>query len=178
MQTTRLMSPKDAKLKFPSRADTGAYSWRSAPGAPSVAAAGAKGAPRLVKRNRFGDGKKYRSGPNMRRQPPVLRSTRFVVFGRTAPHPPGGSAAVITSGSGPGDLPVKVDTSHPQWVGVLDGARAAWAAGAGKMLLKWWPTKCQNVSFVGPQHVVHSLSRAFPLLVLKNLHQAGQLDLC
>ena len=77
VHTTRLMSPKETKLKLPNKADTGAYSWKSAPCAPSVAAAGAKGAPRLFKRNRFGDGKEYRSGPNTRLQPPVLRSTRL-----------------------------------------------------------------------------------------------------
>ena len=114
MQTSRLMSPLEAKRSYPNRADTGAYSWKSAPGEPRVAATGAKGLPRLIKRIRFGDGKEYRSGPNTRLQPPVLRSTRFVVFGRTAPHPLGGAAAAICSGCGPGDLPIRVDRSHPQ----------------------------------------------------------------
>ena len=77
VQTGRLMSPLEAKRSYANRADTCAYSWKSAPGKPRVAATGAKGTRRLRKRNRFGDGKEYRSGPNTRLQPPVLRSTRF-----------------------------------------------------------------------------------------------------
>jgi hypothetical protein len=131
LHTTQLMSPKEAKSNYPNRADTRAYSWKSAPGKPKVGAARAKAQPRLVKRNRFGDGKEYRSGPNTRLQPPVLRSTRFVLFGRAAPHPPGGAAAIMTASCGPGDLPIKVVVGHPQWDAILAVAKAVWAAGAG-----------------------------------------------
>ena len=40
----------------------------------------------------------------------------------------------ICSGCGPGDLPIKVDRTHPAWAGVLLVAKAAWEAGAEKIM--------------------------------------------